>query len=135
MYHRSRTRQGTTKDNDDLQPFLTGLIVAHAAFPAVFAAYPERQQDGVAGYVALSDCAEIGNRYVLVRAGQPDALVAVADCAQAAHIAYRAEQGLIADVDVMLWRGGYWPQPAELWRVEDRARWLERWSRASDVEN
>ena len=38
--------------------------------------------------------------------------MAVADCAQAEHVAYRNEQGLIADVDVMLWRGGMWPQPA-----------------------
>lgn len=115
-----------------MTPFLTGLIVAHAAFPAVFANYPERQQDGVAGYIALSDCREIGNRYVLVRAGQPDALVAVADCANEKHVSYRQAQGLIADVDVMLWRGGYWPQPAEIWRVDDRARWLERLERATN---
>jgi hypothetical protein len=115
-----------------LTPFLTGLIVAHAAFPAVFATYPERQQDGVAGYIALSDCSEIGNRYVLVRAGQLDALVAVADCAQDYHVAGRIARGLIADVDTAIWTGAMHEQPAELWRVDDRARWCERWTRATD---
>ena len=114
-----------------MQAFLTGLIVAHAAFPAVFATYPERQQDGVDGYIALSDCSEIGNWYVLVRQGIPDALVAVADCAQARHVAQRSDQGLIADVDIALWRGGMWPQEAELWRVDDRARWCEKWQEAT----
>lgn len=115
-----------------MQALLTGLIVAHAAFPAVFANYPERQQDGVDGYVALSDCGEIGNRYVLVRQGIPDMLVAVADCAQARHVAQRSDKGLIADVDIALWRGGMWPQEAELWRVDDRARWFAQWSKATD---
>ncbi len=115
-----------------MQPFLTGLIVAHAAFPAVFATYPERQTEGVDGYIALSDCSEIGNWYVLVRQGIPDALVAVADCAQARHVEGRNAEGLIADVDVALWRGGMWPQEAELWRVDDRARWIARWKRATD---
>ena len=116
-----------------MQALFAGLIVAHAAFPAVFATYPERQQDGVDGYVALSDCSEIGNRYVLVRQGVPDMLVAVADCAQAAHVARRAAEGLIADVQwPEAWTGGYFPQMAELWRVDDRARWLERWSKATD---
>jgi hypothetical protein len=114
-----------------MQPFLAGLIVAHAAFPAVFLHYPERQQGGVDGYIAVNDCSEIGNRYVLVRQSLPDALVAVADCAQAQHVQYRNEQGLIADVDTTLWIGGYWPQPAELWRVEDRARWWQRWQEAT----
>ena len=115
-----------------MQPFLTGLIVAHAAFPAMFLSYPERQHEGVDGYIAMNDCAEMGNEYVLVRHGQPDALVAVADCAQAKHIQYRRNMGLIADVDVALWRGGMWPQMAELWRVDDRARWLERWQEATN---
>lgn len=109
---------------------MTGLIVAHAAFPAVFLSYPDRRDPDVDGYIAVNDCAEIGNRYVLVRQGLPDALVAVADCAQARHVSYRNEQGLIADVDVALWHGGYWPQPAELWRPADRAAWHERWTRA-----
>jgi hypothetical protein len=124
----SRAAEGPRQGDKghDLQPFLTGLIVAHAAFPAVFETYPERQYEGVDGYIAMSDCDEIGNWYVLVRAGQPDALVAVADCAQAEHVAQRAEQGLIADVDVTIWRGGMWPQKAELWRVDDRARWWQR---------
>ena len=115
-----------------MQAFLTGLIVAHAAFPAVFATYPERQQDGVDGYVALSDCAEIGNQYVLVRQGVPDMLVAVADCAQARHVEGRNAEGLIADVDIALWIGGMWPQEAELWRVDDRAAYWQRWRRATD---
>ena len=115
-----------------MQAVFAGLIVAHAAFPAVFATYPERQQDGVDGYVALSDCSEIGNQYVLVRQGLPDALVAVADCAQARHVAQRSDQGLIADVDVAVWRGGMWPQEAELWRVDDRARWCEKWLEATN---
>ena len=116
-----------------MTPFLTGLIVAHAAFPAVFATYPERQQDGVEGYIALSDCGEIGNRYVLVRALQPDMLVAVADCPAAQHVARRAAEGLIADVQwPEAWTGGYFPQEAELWRVEDRARWCEKWLEATN---
>ena len=115
-----------------MQAVFAGLIVAHAAFPAVFATYPERQQDGVEGYIALSDCGEIGNRYVLVRQGIRDMLVAVADCAQARHVAQRGDQGLIADVDVAIWRGGMWPQEAELWRVEDRARWCEKWLEATN---
>ena len=115
-----------------MQAVFAGLIVAHAAFPAVFATYPERQQDGVDGYVALSDCSEIGNRYVLVRQGIPDALVAVADCAQARHVEGRNAEGLIADVDIALWIGGMWPQEAELWRVEDRARWCEKWLEATN---
>ena len=114
-----------------MQALLTGLIVAHAAFPAVFANYPERQQDGVDGYVALSDCNEIGNRYVLVRQGIRDMLVAVADCAQARHVQGRSDKGLIADVDIAVWRGGMWPQEAELWRVDDQARWFEQWSKAT----
>ena len=116
-----------------MQPYLVGLIVAHAAFPAVFVAYPERQQDGVDGYVALSDSAEIGNRYVLVRQGVPDMLVAVADCAAAQHVARRAAEGLIADVQwPEAWTGGYFPQMAELWRVDDRARWCEKWLEATN---
>lgn len=107
-----------------MQPILVGMIVAHAAFPAVFLNHPERQQDGVDGYIALSDCSEIGNRYVLVRDGQPDALVAVADCAASQHLAYRELEGLIADVEQRIWTGGYWPQLAELWRPGDRARYL-----------
>ena len=98
----------------------------------MFATYPERQTEGVDGYIALSDCAEIGNQYVLVRQGVRDMLVAVADCAQTAHVQGRRDQGLIADVDVNVWRGGMWPQEAELWRVDDRARWFEQWSKATD---
>ena len=70
----------------------------------------------------------MGRQFVLVRSGQPDALVAVADCAAEDDVAYRQAHGLIADVQYPeLWRGGYWPQPAELWRVADRARWWKRW--------
>ena len=116
-----------------MQALFAGLIVAHAAFPAVFATYPERQQDGVDGYVALSDCSEIGNRYVLVRQGVPDMLVAVADCAADKHVARRAAEGLIADVQwPEAWTGGYFPQMAELWRVDDRARWQARWLEATN---
>ena len=109
-----------------MQPFLTGLIVAHAAFPAVFATYPQRQVDGVDGYVGVSDCAHMGRFFVLVRHGQPEVLVAVADCAADEHVAWRAQQGLIADVDVALWAGPWREQPAELWRIDDRARWWKR---------
>ena len=97
----------------------------------MFLHYPERQVDGVDGYIAVNDCSEIGNRYVLVRKGQPDALVAVADCAAAQHVTYRNEQGLIADVDVRIWTGGYWPQEAELWRVADREAYWQRWQAAT----
>lgn len=126
-----RTHRAADKGSH-LQAVFAGLIVAHAAFPAVFVTYPERQQDGVDGYIALNDCGEMGHRFVLVRKGLPDALVAVADCAQARHVEGRNAKGLIADVDVALWIGGMWPQEAELWRVADRARWLERWTRATD---
>lgn len=113
-------------------PFLAGLIVAHAAMPAVLAAYPERVQDGVDGYIALSDCSEIGNQYILVRTGVRDMLVAVADCARLDDRQYRADMNYIADVEAPgLWRGGMWPQRAELWRVEDRAAWLARWEKAT----
>ena len=109
-----------------MTPVYIGLIVAHAAFPAVFATYPQRQFEGVDGYVGVSDCSEMGRFFVLVRRGQPDVLVAVADCAADQHVAVRASRGLIADVDVALWRGPWREQPAELWRPADRARWWKR---------
>lgn len=115
-----------------MQALFSGLIVLHAVMPAVLANFPERVQDGVDGYVAVSDCAMIGQRLVLVRPGLPDALVAVADCAAADDVAYRAQAGYIADVETALWAGPKRPQPAELWRPEDRAQWYERWRRATD---
>lgn len=114
-----------------MHAILTGLIVAHAAFPAVFLHYPERQAADVDGYIAVNDCGEIGNRYVLVRPNLPDALVQVADCAQAAHVAGRNAKGLIADVDIALWHGGMWPQDAELWTIDDRERYWRRWQEAT----
>ena len=104
---------------------LAGLIVAHVAFPAVLANFPERADPTVAGYVAVTDCAMMGQRLVLVRQGEPDVLVAVADCAWASHASDRAEQGLIADVDVALWTGPWRPQYAELWEPAARAAYLE----------
>ena len=103
---------------------LAGWIVVHAAMPAVLANHPERADPTVAGYVAVSDCAMIGQRLVLVRPGQPDALVAVADCAWEQHVAYREANGLIADVDEAIWEGPWIPQPAELWLPEARAALL-----------
>jgi len=104
-----------------LAGILSGQIVVHAAFPQVLFAYPDRRDPGVQGYVAVNDCAELGNRYVLVRPGQKDVLVAVADCAWAGHVAYRESRGLIADVDEAIWTGPWRPQYAELWTVEARA--------------
>lgn len=104
--------------------FLSGWIVVHAAFPAVLAAFPERTDETVAGYVAVTDCAMIGERLVLVRPGLPDVLVAVADCAWPAHTKYREARGYIADVDEALWHGPWIPQRAELWLLADRAAHL-----------
>ena len=116
---------------------LSGLIVAHAAFhtpTGVLANYPERRVyvDGVevAGYVALSDCDEIGRVYVLVRPGIPDVLVAVADCAQDYHVQGRQARGLIADVDTRIWVGPMREQQAELWRPADRAAYWRKWEAA-----
>ena len=110
----------------------TGLIVLHAAMPAVLANFPERVQANVDGYVAVSDCSMVGQRLVLVRPGLTDALVVVADCAAAEDVAYRARVGYIADVETALWAGPERPLPAELWRPENRALWYERWRRATD---
>lgn len=104
---------------------LAGLIVAHAAFPTVLASYPERADPTAAGYVAVTDCAMMGQRLVLVRPGLPDVLVAVADCAWPEDAAYRARMGYIADVDTALWAGPWRPQYAELWEPTARAAYLE----------
>lgn len=104
---------------------LAGLIVVHAAMPAVLERFPERRDPGVAGYVAVDDCDMIGRRLVLVRPGLPDVLVAVADCAWPEDVAYRQELGYIADVDAAIWQGPWLPRYAELWRPEDRAEWRE----------
>ena len=106
-----------------LAGILSGQIVAHSAFPQVFERYPDRRDPGVQGYVAVNDCSELGNRYVLVRPGQRDVLVAVADCAWAYHVPYRESRGLIADVDEAIWTGPWRPQYAELWTVDARAAW------------
>ena len=105
---------------------IAGTILVHNAFPAVLATYPERVDNSVAGYIATNDCAQLGQRLVLVRKGQPDALVAVADCAWTHHVAWRERNGYIADVDARLWTGAWIPQPAELWTVDDREWWIER---------
>lgn len=104
---------------------LAGVILVHAAFPGVLATFPERRDPGVAGYVATNDCAQLGQRLVLVRPGQPDVLVAVADCAWAHHVEWRNQRGYIADVDAALWVGPWIPQQAELWTVDAREWWAE----------
>ena len=106
------------------KPLVAGLIVVHAAFPAVLANYPERADAGVAGYVAVDDCGWMRRHLVLVRPGLPDVLVAVADCAQAAHVPYRRRMRYIADVDASLWTGPWRPQAAELWTPPARALFL-----------
>jgi hypothetical protein len=103
---------------------LAGWIVVHAAFPAVLDTFPERADPAVAGYVAVTDCAMMGQRLVLVRPGLPDVLLAVADCAWPAHAQYREERGYIADVDEALWFGAWIPQRAELWLPAARAAYL-----------
>ena len=105
---------------------LSGTILVHDAFPAVLAAYPERRDDSVSGYVATNDCGQLGQHLVLVRPGQPDVLVAVADCAWAHHVEWRTANGYIADVDAALWVGPWIPQQAELWDVEARDWWIEQ---------
>jgi hypothetical protein len=103
----------------------TGRIVIHDAFPAVLKNFPERADPGVDGYIGTTDCREIGERFVLVRPGQPDALVTVADCAWSFHVAYRQRMNLIADVDRSLWTGPERPQYAELWPVDVRGAFLK----------
>jgi hypothetical protein len=105
---------------------VVGTILVHDAFPGVLATYPERRDPTVAGYVATNDCAQLGQRLVLVRDGQPDALVAVADCAWAHHVEWRERRGYIADVDSSLWVGAWIPQRAELWTVEARDWHIEQ---------
>lgn len=78
------------------------------------------------GYIGVNDCGEMGNLYALVRSGVPDAVVAVADCAQARHVAFRERMGYIADVDIAVWDGPEIPQEAELWPLEERAVYWER---------
>lgn len=106
-----------------LASVIAGQIVVHAAMPSVLDRYPDRADPGVEGYIAVNDCAELGNRYVLVRPGQPDVLVAVADCAWAYHVPYRQSRNLIADVDEAIWAGPWRPQYAELWPVAERAEY------------
>ena len=118
--------RAATVTNLLLASVATGTILVHAAFPAVLANYPERRDGGVAGYVATNDCEQIGQRFVLVRPGLPDALVAVADCAQDWHVNWRKRQGYIADVDAALWVGPWRPQSGELWTVDQREWWIER---------
>ena len=109
---------------------MAGVILVHNAFPGVLAAFPERRDPAVAGYVATNDCAQLGQRLVLVRPGLPDALVAVADCAWAHDVAWRDQHGYIADVDAALWVGPWIPQRAELWTVEARDWYHEQeWMR------
>lgn len=103
-----------------------GRIVLHDAMGTVLRAYPERWQPGVDGYVAVDDCRRIGERLVLVRPGQPDALVAVADCARTQDVSYRRRMDYIADVGRSIWRGPEIPQDAELWSVDSRSEWM-RW--------
>lgn len=106
-----------------LSAILTGQILVHDVMPQVLDAYPERRDPGVQGYIATNDCAELGRRFVLVRPGQPDVLVAVADCAWSHHRDWRERHGYIADVATEVWRGPWMPQYAELWPVEARAEW------------
>ena len=113
-------------DEPNLCECAGGMILVHDAFPAVFAAYPERRDPGVQGYVATNDCADMGRHFVLVRRGQPDVLVAVADCAQERHVAWRQANRFIADVDKALWVGPWIPQRAELWTVDARDWWAEQ---------
>lgn len=101
-----------------------GKIVLHDAMPRVLVNFPERAQVGVDGYVATTDCVEIGRRFVLVRPGLPDALVAVADCAWEQDAHYRNLMGYIADVDRALWKGAERPQDAQLWPVGLREAFL-----------
>lgn len=109
---------------------LTGWIVVHAAFPAVLDNYPDRVDQSATGYVvAVSDCNALGAHLVLVRPGQPDVLLSVADCADPDHVAERAAAGLIADVDEAVWRGPWVPQRAELWTPAARAQYLKRMER------
>ena len=102
---------------------LTGHILVHDAFPGIFERFPERQDPGVQGYVAVNDCGELGERYVLVRRDLPDVLVAVADCAWRHDVAWREANGYIADVGAAIWQGPWRPQYAELWPVAARAEY------------
>jgi hypothetical protein len=110
-----------------------GRIVLHDAFPAVLANYPERVQDGVDGYIATNSCEELGQTFVLVRPGVPDALVAVADCAWDYDIPYRQRMGYIADVDRRLWVGPERPQEAQLWPVGLRRVYLALQAREHEL--
>lgn len=105
---------------------LIGMILVHAAMGSVLENFPERRDNSVAGYVATNDCAEMGQHYVLVRRGQPDVLVAVADCAWEHDVAWRQANSFIADVDAALWIGPWVPQPAQLWTVDARDWWAEQ---------
>lgn len=58
---------------------MAGIVTLHLAFPGIFANFPERQQADVDGYIAVIDCGEMGNRYMLELAGHAY-LVAVAAC-------------------------------------------------------
>lgn len=116
-------------DNRLASAILVGWIVVHAAFPVVLDNYPERADDTVSGYVAVDDCGMLGKHLVLVRPGVPDVTLAVADCANPAHVQYRNERGLIADVDAAVWRGAWFPQRAELWTVPARERYWRHMER------
>lgn len=111
----------------------SGRIVIHDAFPAVLKNFPERVDPGVDGYIGTTDCSEIGQRFVLVRQGVPDALVAVADCAWSYHAAYRQQMDLIADVDRKLWVGPERPQEAELWPIGLRRAYVALQARTLEL--
>ena len=118
-------------DNLLATALLAGWIVVHAAFPQVLNNYPERIDNSVAGYVAVDDCGMMGRHLVLVRRGVPDVTLAVADCANPAHLAYRQAMGYVADVDANpnVWRGPWVPQWAELWTVPAREQFWRRMER------
>lgn len=110
---------------------MVGLIVVHAAFPAVFEIYPARQSTTpeVRGYIAVNDCNWMGRELVLVRRGEPDALTVVADCAASQHVSLRNRLSYIADVDADIWVGPWVPQKAELWTPSARAAYWRRMER------
>jgi len=108
-----------------MRPIAVGFITLHLMFASILQLFPNRICRRCDGYIALEDCSELGQRYVL-QTPRETFLVSVADCLdpadRQAHDRFWNNTWL-ADLDVVLWSGPEVPQKAALWTVADWNRY------------